>query len=204
MEEEEILNTITPEEEEFRQKVFEDFLNERKIIINDVIDEKVIERVVMQILKFNHEDKDKSSEKRKPIWLHLNSPGGSVQAGFNLINTIQNSKTPVYGVCHQAYSMATYVLIVCQKRYAYRNSTILFHDGETTLSSTSSKVKDTMAWIEELEKRLDGLVFEKTNIQEEQYTENRRKEWYLFGDEAKKYGIVDYLIGIDIEQDEIC
>lgn len=195
---------VTPEEDTYRQKVFEKNLANRTIIFNDLVDEKVMERAMFQILQYNREDRGLPRESRRPIYLHISSYGGEVQEGISLINVIQNSKTPVYGVCHKAYSMAAYIFICCDERYAYKNSTLMFHDGSTALSSSSSKVKDTIKWLEELEERLDAIVYDNGSISEDTYEEKRRKEWYMFGDQAKSYGFVDKIIGVDIEQDYIC
>ena len=104
-----VLVAITPEEDKIRNEVYTSFLEVREIIINDAIDDKIFERAVMQILMFNAEDAGKPAEMRQPIILHINSVGGYVIQGMNLINVIKNSVTPVYGVCHMAYSMAAHI-----------------------------------------------------------------------------------------------
>ena len=198
-----VLVAITPEEDKIRNEVYTSFLEVREIIINDAIDDKIFERAVMQILMFNAEDAGKPAEMRQPIILHINSVGGYVIQGMNLINVIKNSVTPVYGVCHMAYSMAAHILINCHKRYAFKNSSILLHDGENMVQATGSKAKDVMNWMERLEERLDNMIFEKTNISKEKYEEQRRNEWYMFGDEAKELGLVDFIIGEDIPLEQI-
>lgn len=157
----------------------------------------------MQILKFNKEDIGKSIEKRKPIFIHINTLGGDVSSGLSLVDVICLSKTPVYGICYKACSMGAYILISCHKKFAFKNATILLHDGSMYLNSSGSKAKDTMKWLDELESRLDSFVLEKTDLEEEEYQKHQRDEWYLFPSQAKQFGIIDYIIGEDVELDEI-
>lgn len=195
------LEVVSPKQDEFMQNVYEEFLEQRQIILNDYVDDKLLERAVLQIMKFNKEDLGKSTESRTPIILHINTLGGDVSSGLSLIDIIQTSKTPVYGVCHKACSMGAYILVSCHKRFAFRNATILFHDGSTFVGSSSSKVKDTVKWLDELESRLDNIVLKRTEIGEEEYEKHRRDEWYLFPSQAKELGIIHHIIGDDVELD---
>lgn len=182
---------------QFKQKTYDKFLEERHIIVNDIIDDNVFESLTMQIMNFNMEDRGVSPIKRQPIVLHINSNGGSVNSGLSVINAINQSITPIYAVCWNACSMAAYIFISCHKRFAFKNSILLFHDGSTMLSGTSSKVKDTMAWYNNLEERLDNIVLMNSLVTEDEYYAKRRDEWYMFGDEAKEKGFVDSIIGED-------
>ena len=70
-------------------------LEERRLYINSGIDETIIDSMVYHILRYNREDKGLKPEERKPIYLYINSPGGSVCDGYGLIDVIQSSITPV-------------------------------------------------------------------------------------------------------------
>ncbi|MCX7745228.1 MAG: ATP-dependent Clp protease proteolytic subunit, partial [Flavobacteriales bacterium] len=78
--------------------VIQEGLGERKILLNFEITDSVIEEISWHILKWNAEDKNLPIDKRKPIIIYINSIGGDVANAFNVINTIQLSKTPVIGV----------------------------------------------------------------------------------------------------------
>lgn len=194
---------ITPEQDAFRQMVYEEHLGNRVIIINDEINEFTFERVTMQIQKFNREDKHKTPSERKPIVLHIGSVGGNITDGLHLIDVIKNSKTPVYGVAYKAYSMAAFIYVACHKRYAFENSSVLFHDGSTVTYGTTLKAKDHMNYVDNLWERLESIVIEKTGITKELYEQHRKDEWYIFANLAKELGVVDFVIGEDVEMDEI-
>lgn len=175
-------------------------LSQRKIVLNDTIDENILENVCLYIMKWNQEDKYIPQENRKPIWLYMNSPGGGVIDGMNLLNIISSSKTPVYTVCFSmCASMAFHIFIAGHKRYCFKDSVLLIHDGQVSINNSSSKAKDTMKFIESLDNRVKTHVLKHTNITAEFYDSIYDTEYYLFGDtEGKELGCVDYIIGDDV------
>lgn len=180
-------------------------LDDRKIIINYVIDSSILESVVMYILLWNQEDELIPVEKRKPIWLYIQSAGGNAFNGLNLIDVIQNSKTPVYGVCYTiCASMAFNIFIACHKRYAFPNSVFLMHEGEIGVQNVTSKAKETMDFLDVVEQRIKVHVLNCTDMDEDYYDSVYEKELYMFADTmGKEKGYVDYIIGTDVELDDI-
>jgi len=170
-------------------------LKERKIYFNNNIDLSIVDEIVHWIIRWNDEDEDKPAEDRKKIKIYMTSNGGCVISGFALIDAIQSSKTPIetigVGVCA---SMGALVLLSGHYRKAYKNTTVLIHDGNLALQSTSKKAKQTMEYYDELDRRIKNLVLSKTTIGEKLYEEKEDDEWYLFGDQAMKYGIVDEIM----------
>lgn len=73
-------------------------LKQRKLFLNADIDQFTVADAVKHIMQFNKEDVGIEVEKRAPIILYVTSNGGAVDDGFELIDIIQNSKTPVYTV----------------------------------------------------------------------------------------------------------
>lgn len=180
-------------------------LAERKLILNVPIQESMLEDISLYILSWNKQDKDIPVDKRQPIWLYINSPGGSVIEGWNVIDVIINSKTPVYTVCFsECASMAFHIFISGHKRYCFKNSILLIHDGEVSINNSSSKAKDTMKFIENLDERIKNHVLSHTKISSDFYDSIYDTEYYLFGDaEGKELGCVDYIIGDDVPMDKI-
>jgi ATP-dependent Clp protease protease subunit len=189
----------------FIDKVFEESLNERKIILNEDISEYVIERVVVQILKFNKQDKGLPIEQRKPIYLYINSCGGEIANGYAIIDTIETSKTPVYGVViGYAYSMGGLILLACHKKIGFKNSTILLHDGSMGVSTSGSKSKDVAKFYDTLNDRIKEFVVSKTKMTPEFYDSKYEKEFYMYANaEAKELGVIDFIVGEDVDLDEI-
>lgn len=179
-------------------------LADRRIVFNKEVDSSLIEDVVLYILKWNQEDKGKAPEARKPIYIYLNTNGGDVISGNLLINVIKSSNSPVYGVVMAcAASMGAYLAMSFHKTYAFPDSVLLLHDGSTGAQSSSRKMKDITNFYDKLDNRVKKFVLDNTNITEEFYEEIADREYYMFADEAKELGIVDYIIGEDVDLDEI-
>lgn len=198
---------FTPPEESnsIVDELLRGMLNERIIVINGTISIDTLEAASLQIIKFNKQDKDIPRDKRSPIWLYIQSPGGSVMSGLNLIDIIESSETPVYTVCFSnCSSMAFHIFISGHKRFAFKNSILLNHDGEVSLSNSSSKAKDTMAFFNSLEERIKNHVVNKTKITPDFYDSIYEKEYYMYAnEEGKNLGCVDYIIGEDVGLNDI-
>ena len=179
-------------------------LKQRKLFIDDEICQETIFDITRHILQFNKEDRDVPVEERQPILLYISSNGGNVDDGFELIDVIENSKTPIYTInLSYQYSMAFLIGIAGHKRFATKNAKFLMHDGSQFLYSSGAKVQDQMKFQEKVEKRIKNYVLSKSNITSKEYDSKYRIEWYLFADEAKANGFTDYIIGEDCDIDKI-
>ena len=120
-------------------------LEERRLFINGVIDDEVIDTIVYHILRYNREDKGVPILERVPIKLYINSNGGDVYSGYGLISAITSSHTPIHtinqGTCA---SMAFLIFISGDKRYSMENSMFLMHEGFTGGFDNTSKMRDRM------------------------------------------------------------
>ena len=180
-------------------------LEERRLYINSGIDETIIDSMVYHILRYNREDKGLKPEERKPIYLYINSPGGSVCDGYGLIDVIQSSITPVYTI-NQALcaSMGFLIFLAGHKRYSMLRSEFLMHDGSTAGWDSTAKMKDRMDFeTKQLEQMTKEYIMSRTAIDNDLYDAKYRVEWYMLPNEAKQHGIVDYIVGLDCTIDEI-
>lgn len=179
-------------------------LKQRKLYIDCDVSFRNVEDVVINIMNYNKSDKELPVEKRSPIYLYISSPGGEVAAGLSLINVISSSKTPVYTInIGNCYSMAFYIFISGHKRFALKDSTFLLHDGFNQLSSSFAKTQDVFEFQQKQEDRLKQYTISKTKITDDEYNSKYRTEWYMYPEDAKKLGVVDYIVGVDSELDEI-
>ncbi len=179
-------------------------LKQRKLFLNEDISSFSVTDIVKHIMQFNAEDKQIPVEKRTPILLYITSNGGDVDAGFELIDIIQSSKTPVYTVnLGYQYSMGFLIGLAGHKRFATKNAKFLHHDGTNIIINSGTKVKDQMEFQDKIEDRIKNYVITKTKVTEEEYDNHLRQEWYLFAGEAKEYGMVDYIVGVDCDIDTI-
>lgn len=179
-------------------------LQNRKLYLTADIDECVIDNVVKHILQYNVEDKGKPTEERKPILLYCSSNGGSVDPGFELVDVILQSKTPVHTInLGYQYSMAFLIGLAGHKRFASINAKFLMHDGSNFIMNSGAKAQDQMEFNKRIEDRVKEYVLSRTKITSEMYDAQMRKEWYMFANEAKELGVTDFIIGEDCTLDDI-
>jgi len=179
-------------------------LKQRKLFLNMDVSQTSVAELARVIMQFNSDDMGIPVEERMPIKLYIASNGGEVDAGFELIDVIESSKTPVYTInMGNQYSMGFLIGLCGHKRYAFKNSKYLMHDGSSMVWNSGAKAQDQMEFNRRVEERIKSYVLEKTYIQEDEYNSKLRVEWYMFADEAKEKGITDYIIGVDCDIDAV-
>lgn len=179
-------------------------LKQRKLFIATNISQETIEDAVRHIMQFNREDADIPVAERKPIIIYVSSNGGDVDSGFELIDVITNSKTPVYTVnLGYQYSMGFLIGLAGHKRYAMPNAKFLLHDGNNFIVDSGAKAQDRMEFNRKMETRIKEYIIAQSRLTAEEYESKYRVEWYMFSDEAKEKGFVDYIIGEDCEIDDV-
>ena len=181
-------------------------LKQRKIVISEDIDDEAVpvQDAIHNILQFNADDRMLPPEARKPILLYLTSNGGSVDVGMQLIDIILNSKTPVYTInTGRQYSMGFLIGLAGHKRFATKNAKFLMHDGTTFVVDSTSKAKDQMEFQIKIDERIKQYVLSRSKLTAEEYDKKYTKEWYMFADEAKENGFVDFIVGVDCDIDAI-
>lgn len=179
-------------------------LQQRKLYLSDDIDSCIIDTIVRHILQYNADDKNIPIEQRKPILLYVSSNGGEVDAGFELIDVILQSKTPVYVLnLGYQYSMGFLIGLAGHKRFATKNAKFLMHDGTDFIINSGAKAQDQMEFNKRMSKRVKEYILSRSKITSEEYDSKLRVEWYMFADEAKEKGFCDYIIGEDCSLDDI-
>lgn len=184
--------------------IVKEHLNQRKIILNEDVDDNAIENICLMIMQWNKEDKNLPTECRKPIYIYINSDGGDVVTGYQILSSILTSATPVITIGFaKCASMASYILAAGHKRYCFPNTIVLYHDGQTGYVSSSNKGKDIQKFYDNLEKRMTDFMIAHSNMSAEFLEEIKDREYYMFAEEAKERGIIDGIIGQDIELDSL-
>ena len=158
----------------------------------------------IRILRWNDEDKNIPSDKRQPITILIHSCGGDLFSTLFLIDIIKQSKTPIHTVgMGLVASAAYYIYINGHDRLAFENTVFLQHDGTISIADSNSKVKDFMAFNDLMEDRIKESILTQTKIDSDFYDKTFDKEYYFFADKGKELGVVDKIIGQDIELADI-
>jgi ATP-dependent Clp protease protease subunit len=164
------------------------------VMTNRVIDYTGPVRWFM-IKKAQADYKRLAQQSDEPIWIKINSPGGSVAAGLVLIDTFKAGKAPIYCLVEsRAYSMAAITLLFCDKKYALPHATIMLHEASYgTIGddmSNRSRMKFTTGYLD----RLHRDLAKRLNMSHDAYRKKIRNAWWLLADEAKKSGVVDGVV----------
>ena len=179
-------------------------IQQRKFFLTTEIAQETVADIVRHIMQINKEDKGIPYEQRQSILIYVASNGGEVDSGFELIDVILSSKTPVYTInMGYQYSMGFLIGLAGHKRFAAKNAKFLMHDGSNFVYGNSSKVQDRVRFDARVEERIREYVLSRSHVTPEEYDSKFRVEWYMFADEAKEKGFTDYIIGVDCDIDEI-
>lgn len=175
-------------------------LSNRTYWLSDEINNYTFD-LIQYIIRWNREDVKIPVEKRKPIRIIIDCPGGHLSVSETLSNIIKMSKTPVYGIAlGYVASGATVIYLSCHKKFALPNSVFVLHKG--SCSGVSGTYDEIVAFARDYEKQMDMLInfyITNTKYTEKEIEENIQTDWYIRTEEALQKGIVDELItNIDI------
>lgn len=171
--------------------IYSRLLKERIIFISGEINDVTADLVVAQLLFLESEDPNKD------IQIYINSPGGSVSAGFAIFDTMNYIKPDVSTICiGMAASMGAFLLAAGKKgkRFALPNSEIMIHQP---LGGAQGQASDIMIHAEkiiEIRQRINKILAEETGQPLEKIEHDTDRDYFLSADEAKEYGLIDNVI----------
>ena len=174
--------------------IFSRLLKDRIVFIGTPIDDDVANLVVAQLLFLEKEDPDKD------IDLYINSPGGLVTAGLAIYDAMQIIKPDVATICiGQAASMGAVLLAggAKGKRYALKNSRIMIHQGSAGFHGTPSDIDIQAREILRYKALLNEILSKHTGQPVEKVLQDTDRDYFMSGEEAREYGIVDAVMDKD-------
>ena len=137
------------------------------------------------------------SESNDPITVYINSPGGDVDSGFAIYDTIRFVSSPVTLVGMGLVASAAALIFLAvdkEKRVAFENSTYLIHQPLSQLKGTAIDLNIYAGKMEELRKKLDSVIAEATGKTLEEVSRDTERDHWLTAEEAKAYGLVGRII----------
>ena len=171
--------------------IFSRLLSDRIIVLSDEVNDATASLVVAQMLFLEGQDPDKD------ISLYINSPGGSVTAGFAIYDTMQYIKCDVSTICMgMAASMGAFLLSsgAKGKRIALPNSTIMIHQPLGGAQGQATEIKIVADQILKKREKLNQILAENTGKPIEQIAIDTERDNYLTAQEAMDYGLVDKVL----------
>lgn len=176
--------------------IFSRLLRERIVFLGMPVDDVVANMVVAQLLLLEGEDPEKD------IRLYINSPGGSVTAGFAIYDTIQHIRSDVSTIClGQAASMGAFLLAAGKKgkRLALPHSRILIHQPLGGAQGQATDIEIQAREILRIKRQLNELMALHTGQSVKQIEKDTDRDNIMTAAEAKEYGLIDEVI-VKLEQ----
>lgn len=171
--------------------IYSRLLRDRIIFLGTPVDDDIANLVIAQLLFLEAEDPEKD------VALYINSPGGSVTAGLAIYDTIQYVRPDVSTICMgQAASMGAFLLAggTKGKRYGLPNSRILIHQPMGGFQGQATEIDIQAREILKLRENLNGLLAHHTGQTIEKIAADTDRDYYMSGEEAKEYGIIDQVV----------
>ena len=171
--------------------IFSRLLSDRIIVLSDEVNDATASLVVAQMLFLEGQDPDKD------ISLYINSPGGSVTAGFAIYDTMQYIKCDVSTICMgMAASMGAFLLSsgAKGKRIALPNSTIMIHQPLGGAQGQATEIEINAQHILKIRERMNRLMAANTGQSYETICADTERDNWKTAEEALAYGLIDKVI----------
>jgi ATP-dependent Clp protease protease subunit len=172
--------------------IYSRLLKDNIIFVGTPIDDNIANLVVAQMLFLEAEDPDKD------VLLYINSPGGSITAGFAIYDTMQFIRPDVQTVCiGQAASIAAVLLAAGTKgkRFSLPNARILIH--QPWLSGLGGQATDIDLAAKEIlrmRERINEILVHHTGQEAQRIQTDTERDYIMSAEQGKNYGIIDDVI----------
>ncbi len=171
--------------------IYSRLLNDRIIFLGEEVNDTTASLVVAQLLFLESEDPSKD------INLYINSPGGSVSAGFAIYDTMQYIKCDVSTICiGMAASMGAFLLAggAKGKRLALPNSEIMIHQPSGGARGQETEIRIVAENILKTRKKLNQILADNTGKSFDDIERDTERDNYMTAAEALEYGLIDKVV----------
>ena len=171
--------------------IFSRLLKDRIIFLSDEVNDVTASLVVAQLLFLDAEDPDKD------INFYINSPGGSVTAGFAIYDTMKHIKADVSTICvGMCASMGAFLLAGGQKgkRYALPNAEVMIHQPLGGTRGQATDIKIHTEWLLKTKSKLNAILAENTGQPLAVIEHDTERDFFMSAEEAKEYGLIDLVV----------
>lgn len=163
-------------------------LTNRRVDLAGSIRSRNIKKVQQELMELD-------DQSHQPIWMVINSGGGSVNAGMVLIDTFRALESPIYCLVESAaYSMAAMTLVFCDKKYALKHASIMFHPASFGARGEAPTLKSRVEFSSRYLDKLHMEIAKRLKLPHDVYRKKIRDAWWLLADEAEAAGVVDAVV----------
>lgn len=168
--------------------IYSRLLKDRIVIVGSAIDDDLANAVMAQLLLLAADDADRD------IQMYINSPGGSVTAGFAIYDTMRHIKPDVSTICVGLAASFAAVLLAGGaegKRFALPSSEVMIHQPHGGAQGQASDVKIQAEWMLKTREKIIGVLARHTGQPAGKVAEDTDRDYFLTAAEAEAYGLVD-------------
>ncbi|HEY9059169.1 MAG TPA: ATP-dependent Clp endopeptidase proteolytic subunit ClpP [Pseudobacteroides sp.] len=168
--------------------IYSRLLKDRIIVLSDEVNDVTASLIVAQMLFLEAEDPDKD------IQFYINSPGGSVTAGFAIYDTMQHVRPDISTICvGMAASMGAFLLSAGTKgkRFALPNAEIMIHQPLGGVRGQATDIKIHTEWLLKIKSKLNRILSENTGKPLDVIEKDVERDFFMSAEDAKAYGLVD-------------
>ncbi|WP_067842697.1 ATP-dependent Clp protease proteolytic subunit [Amphibacillus sediminis] len=171
--------------------IYSRLLKDRIIFIGSEIDDTLANSVTAQLLFLASQDSEAD------ISMYINSPGGSISAGFAIMDTMEHIKADVQTICiGMAASFAAVLLIAGAKgkRYALPHSEIMLHQPLGGMKGQATDMDIYARRIIKQRQAINQLIADRSGQPYEKVANDTERDFFMSAQQAKDYGIVDQIL----------
>jgi ATP-dependent Clp protease protease subunit len=168
----------------------EKFLKTRQILLSGEINEENADKIVRQLLLLEADNHD-------PIYIYIDSPGGDVDAGFAIFDTIRFVDAPVYTIGWGLVASAASLILLAapkERRLGLPNSHYLIHQPLSRMQGVATDIEIHAAEMAKTKAKLNKIISEETGTALEKVTEDTDRDYWLDAEESVKYGLISRVI----------
>jgi len=173
--------------------VFSRLMMDRIIFLGTAVDDNVANIIQAQLLFLQ------SADSKRDIQIYINSPGGSVYAGFGIYDTMQLISPDVATICTgMAASFAAVLLCAGApgKRAALNHSRVMLHQPLGGVQGPASDIEITAREVLKVKKELYTIIAKHTGQPYQRVHDVSDRDFWMISEEAKEFGMIDEILGV--------
>lgn len=170
--------------------LLEKFLKTRQILLSGEINEELAEKIVRQLFILE-------ADSDKPIYIYIDSPGGDVDAGFAIFDTIRFISAPVYTVGMGLVASAAALILLAspkERRLGMPHSHYLIHQPSSGMKGVATDIEIHAAELAKTRAKLNEIIANETGTSIEKVAKDTDRDYWLNAEESVLYGLISRVI----------
>lgn len=168
----------------------EKFLKTRQILLSGEVNEELAEKITKQLLILE-------ADSDKPIYIYIDSPGGDVDAGFAIFDTIRFVNAPVYTVGMGLVASAAALILLAspkERRLGFPHSHYLIHQPSSGMKGVATDIEIHAAEIAKTKAKINEIISLETGTSLDKVVKDTDRDYWLSADEAISYGLINKVV----------